>query len=67
MGQGRGKSKGKAIGQAYTVQADYHDPAAGTIIDGMVLISSSWTNILFDTGASHIHIGPIHEHAWVGV
>ena len=34
---------------------DYDSPA-GTTIDSMVLVSSSWAYTLFDTGASHSFI-----------
>ena len=39
----------------YAVHTDY-DTSAGTIVDGMVLVSSSWAHTLFDTGASHSFI-----------
>ena len=54
-GQGRGRGKGKAPSQTYAVQVDPDTPA-GTIVDGMVLVSSSWAHVLFDTGASHSFI-----------
>ena len=55
--QGKGKGKGKAPAQAYAVQAsDHHDTTAGTTIDGMLLVSSSWAHVLFDSGASHSFI-----------
>ena len=37
------------------MQADY-DTLAGTTVDGMVLVSSSWAHTLFDTSASHSFI-----------
>ena len=37
------------------MQEDYNTPV-GTIVDGMVLISSSWAHTLFDTGASYSFI-----------
>ena len=41
VGQGKGEGKGKARGQAYAMQAtDYYDTIIGTIVDGIVLISS---------------------------
>ena len=33
-----------------------NDTPAGTTVDGMVLISSSWAHTLFDTSASHLFI-----------
>ena len=36
--------------------SDYRDTTAGTAIDSMLPISSSWAHVLFDTGASHSFI-----------
>ena len=36
--------------------SDHHDTTAGTTVDGMLLVSSSWAHILFDAGASHSFI-----------
>ena len=36
--------------------SDYHETTAGTTVDGMLLVSSSWAHVLFDTGASHSFI-----------
>ena len=33
-----------------------HDTSVGTIVDSMILFSSSWAHTLFDTGASHSFI-----------
>ena len=35
---------------------NHHDITVGTTVDGMLLVSSSWGHILFDTGASHSFI-----------
>ena len=35
------------------MQADYHDTTEDTTINDMVLVSSSWSHTLFDTGAFH--------------
>ena len=36
--------------------SDHHDTTAGAIVDSMLLVSSSWAPILFDTGAPHLFI-----------
>ena len=38
------------------MQTDYHDTMASTTVDGLVLVSSSWAYILFNTGASYSFI-----------
>ena len=55
-----GKDKGKAPARAYAIQQrDQHDVAVGIIVDGMVLVSSSWAHVLFDTSASHSFISTL--------
>ncbi|KAL5827593.1 hypothetical protein ACOSQ3_019434 [Xanthoceras sorbifolium] len=54
---GRGKGKGRVIGQAYAATTEKERDHSGRgMIDGMVLILRSWAHALFDTGASHSFI-----------
>ena len=36
--------------------SDHHGTTKGFTVNGMLLISSSWAHVLFDTGASHSFI-----------
>ena len=38
------------------MQADYYNTVVGTIVDDVILVSSSWARMLFDTSASHSFI-----------
>ena len=59
--RGRGqKNKGKSHGQAYAVTSAANtgrgQQADHPVVDGTVLVSHSWAQVLFDTGASHSFI-----------
>ncbi|EXC31837.1 Transposon Ty3-I Gag-Pol polyprotein [Morus notabilis] len=59
--RGRGqKNKGKSHGQAYAVTSTA-TPGRGqqadhSVVDGTILVSHSWAQVLFDTGATHSFI-----------